>query len=316
MPNQTGKPDLPPDIQASLQQVRDLGEQFQRNNDLRFLDQAIDTYETILKGSNFRQLDAPHRMFLLDSIGELYGTRARATGRESDFERSLMLRRDAVLLMPRQWQGADDLLHNMAFEYWKRYERSRNLQHLEEYARLAWQLPRSHHYAPVHLNDLGVEWMRRYDDRRSLMFLNQAIRCFDEASKISPAGARARRALTHLIMARRTLYLHSQDKADLDRYRDAVMRLPSSDADRASHLTEHGRLVFQLYEMTGDISLLEEAVQSHEAAWRWQPHCLRHRKGKDRASGPVLGLIACDRQSMTTRRPSGDAAISQTSARY
>jgi hypothetical protein len=227
-----------------------------------------------------------------------------------------MLRRDAVLLMPRQWQGADDLLHNMAFEYWKRYERTRNLQHLEEYARLAWQLPRSHHYAPVHLNDLGVEWMRRYDDRRSLMFLNQAIRCFDEASKISPAGARARRALTHLIMARRTLYLHSQDKADLDRYRDAVMRLPSSDADRASHLTEHGRLVFQLYEMTGDISLLEEAVQSHEAAWRWQPHCLRHRKGKDRASGPVLGLIACDRQSMTTRRPSGDAAISQTSARY
>src|SRR5215469_1421682 len=83
---------------------------------------------------------------------------------------------------------------------------------------------------------------------------------------IDLAAAQAEDVATKLIMARLERYRHSRELTDLYKYRDTTTILPGNDPGLASHLNNVGTLLFERYEITPDMALLDEAIDNFQRA--------------------------------------------------
>ena len=127
-----GMAGMPAEIQEIVQAANQAEQHYLQTSDVRYLDQAIQQWEQLLKYPNFTQWPEPLRLIIYNDGASPYLRRFLAKGQRTDLDRAIMLSETAVQTTPSDSLALPSLLSNLGNCLLVRFEVSGVVADLEE----------------------------------------------------------------------------------------------------------------------------------------------------------------------------------------
>ncbi|MEV0251636.1 CHAT domain-containing protein [Nocardia sp. NPDC050712] len=291
---------------------------FERTQDLRDVDRAIEVYTPYIEQSAASAERAAH----LANFSHIYRARHARTNNLADLETAISLAQQALDMVGNDDSHAVFVLGALAVGYKARFGFTSDIDDLDRSIELCEQavaaLPATHVLLPGQWSNLAMEYLTRFAFKGALADIDRAVELARAA-----AARTSRAGLDHsvyannvgIVLRRRGERLDSL--ADLreaiEAGEDAVASIPRDHSDRPRWLTNLGSAYRALYERVGDSALIERSLDAFstacdvaptdypERAW-WLVNMaivriLRHRETADRED--LDSAVTLCRQAMS-----------------
>ena len=255
----------------------ELSRVYDRIGDLSELDEAIDTYETVVQIDPTKSNLHGH---ILNALGGALRERYGRTGRVSDLEQAISNFRQAIQITPSNWVERCGRLNNLGNALRDLYAYTRDLSDITEaidFCEQALQLtPMDSPIYPRHLTNFGLALEDCCNDKKDISYLKRAILSFEEAIQATALDSPERvDRLNSLGNGFSTLYSYTDNQDDLNRalgaFEEALnFALPESE-ERARTLNNSTAVLEKLYNRTNDITKLSQAIARIEEAIQITP---------------------------------------------
>jgi CHAT domain-containing protein/tetratricopeptide (TPR) repeat protein len=251
-----------------------------QKGDLGALNHAVDTWNSILKHSKFRDAPVRIRLVVLNDAGGTFLNRYKAQRRVGDLDRALELWSQAVAAAPVDSPYRPMYLNNLGYGLRELYTGTGRPEDLKR-ALTAWEQaaqcvsPDSPYRASI-LTNLGGGLRELYTRTGRVEYLQQALHAHKQAMETAPPNSPEQLAiLNNLGNGLRELYTRTGQLEDLEQaitvWRQAVQATPPDSPDLSSRLSNLGFGLRDLYTLTGRLANLEDAITLWQHALQATP---------------------------------------------
>ncbi|KAJ7110487.1 TPR-like protein [Mycena epipterygia] len=237
------------------------------------LSQAVCAYNDAVR-------DDPKSVIYLADLGSSLQHRFERLGSLPDINRSVVMRKAAVVLTPDGHPDKPGRLNNLGNSLFRRFERlgdlsdlNKSIMMLEDAVQLT---PDGDPDKPGRLNNLGNSLLRHFERLGDLSDLKKSIMMLEDAVQLTPDGHPEKPVrLNNLGNSLLGCFERLGDLSDLNKSimvkEDAVRLTPDGHPDKPAMLSNLGNSLLRRFEWIGDLSDLNKSIMMFEDAVQLTP---------------------------------------------